>query len=319
MADPSPRALTLTARWLFPVSCPPLERGTLTIADRRIVAVQAHGLRRADLDLGNAAVLPGLVNAHTHLDLSGLRGAAPYTGDFTGWLGAVLRHRRARSPEQVQADIRTGLDECLRTGTTLVGDVSAGGASWEALAASPLRAVVFHELIGLPAGRAEQAVAAGRDWFEAHPATPTCRPGLSPHAPYSAGDRLFMLAGMLARLRSAPLMTHLAETTAELELLQSQGGPFVPFLQGLGVWAPRAPTSTSSRRRGSCTGPVPTCPATRCCAWPPSPAPRPWAGPARSAASPPASRPTWSSCRCPTATRPIRTNWSSAATGPWSG
>ena len=87
-------AWTLTARWVFPVSAPPLEGGTVTIANERIVAVEPHGTRRADLDLGDAAVLPGLVNAHTHLDLSGLRGLAPPSSDFVGWLRQVIAHRR---------------------------------------------------------------------------------------------------------------------------------------------------------------------------------------------------------------------------------
>src|SRR5947208_1596350 len=118
---------TLTARWLFPVSAPPLEGGVLTLAGERIVAVESHG--RADLDLGDCAILPGLVNAHVHLDLSGLRGAVPFTGDFTDWLRAVIRHRRARTPAQIEADVRAGLAESLRAGVTLLGDISGGGLS----------------------------------------------------------------------------------------------------------------------------------------------------------------------------------------------
>src|SRR5262245_14034734 len=107
MTEPPTR--TLTARWLFPVSAPPLEGGLLTLAADRILAVEPHGARPADLDLGDAAILPGLVNAHTHLDLTGLRGAAPFNGDFTDWLRAVIRHRRSVPPTQIEADIRAGL------------------------------------------------------------------------------------------------------------------------------------------------------------------------------------------------------------------
>src|SRR5438105_10126039 len=104
---------TLTARWVFPVDGPLLERGVVAVADDKIVAVEAHGRLSADLDLGDAAVLPGLVNAHTHLDLSGMRDLAPPTPHFTDWLRQVIAHRRARTPEQVQADVRAGLAECL--------------------------------------------------------------------------------------------------------------------------------------------------------------------------------------------------------------
>src|SRR4051794_24912207 len=81
---------TLTARWVFPVDAPPRPGGAVPVAGGRIAAVEPRGRRSADLDLGNAAVLPGFVNAHTHLDLTGLRGRIPPTDDFTDWLRAVI-------------------------------------------------------------------------------------------------------------------------------------------------------------------------------------------------------------------------------------
>ncbi|HXG13474.1 MAG TPA: amidohydrolase family protein [Gemmataceae bacterium] len=229
---------TLTARWLFPVSGPPLERGTITIEGDHIVAVEPQGRRHADLDLGNAAILPGLVNAHTHLDLSGMRGLAPPSPDFTAWLRQVIAYRRSRPPEQVQADIRAGLEECLRLGTTLVGDIASEGASWDALAGAPLRAVVYRELLGLPPERAEQALASAKTWLETHPATATCRSGLSPHAPYSVRHSLFARSAWLAWGHDAPLAVHLAESREELELLRHRRGPLVSLLCERGVWSP---------------------------------------------------------------------------------
>src|SRR4051794_34697651 len=91
---------TLTARWVFPVTGPPLERGVVAVADDRIVAVGPRGSRHADEDVGNAALLPGFVNAHTHLDLSGLRGKVPPTSNFTDWLRAVIGHRLSTTAEQ---------------------------------------------------------------------------------------------------------------------------------------------------------------------------------------------------------------------------
>jgi len=72
-------ALSLTARWVFPVAGPPVERGVVAIRDGRIEAVHPRGERTADLDLGNVALVPGFVNPHTHLDLSGARGVVPPT------------------------------------------------------------------------------------------------------------------------------------------------------------------------------------------------------------------------------------------------
>ena len=130
------------------MSSPPLPGGVVTIDGERIVAVEPHGSRTADVDLGDAAVIPGLVNAHVHLDLTAMRGVAPPRLPLPDWLSDVIAYRRSTTPEETDAAIRVGLAECIRTGTTLVGDISSGGASWPILAASGIRATVYYELIG---------------------------------------------------------------------------------------------------------------------------------------------------------------------------
>jgi cytosine/adenosine deaminase-related metal-dependent hydrolase len=228
---------TLTARWIFPADSAPLESGTLTIAGETIQAAQPRGAPRADVDLGNVAVLPGFVNAHTHLDLSALRSCCPPERgeNLPQWLRDVIRYRRGQAPEEIEAAVRAGLSESIAHGTTLLGDISAGGASWSALVDAPIRSVVFHEMLG-PRTRAEETVATVAAWLSHHPATPTCRPGLSPHAPYSVHKSLFEAAAQLARFGDMPLATHLAESREELELLRERRGPFVDFLRELGVW-----------------------------------------------------------------------------------
>jgi cytosine/adenosine deaminase-related metal-dependent hydrolase len=238
---------TFTARWVFPVAGPPLAGGTVTVRGHAIAAVEPRGARTPDEDLGNVAIIPGLVNAHTHLDLSGARGLIPPTDPehFTDWLRGVIAYRRTRTPEQVQADIRAGLAECLHHGTTLIGDIAAGGASYPAVSGAATRAVLFWEVIGLSRERydavlAEFGTKAGLSWFDdpspdAYLATPLCRWACSPHAPYSANHDA--ARGQLY-LGSAAI--HLAESPAELELLATKSGPFVPFLQQLGVWNPAA-------------------------------------------------------------------------------
>jgi cytosine/adenosine deaminase-related metal-dependent hydrolase len=227
---------TLTARWIFPVSGPPMAGGVLTISGKRIVSVEPAGARKADVDLGDIAVLPGLVNAHTHLDLTGLRGQCPPSADFTGWLRRVIAHRRNVTPEQIETDIRAGLAESLRHGTTLLGDITAAGMSWPILVDAPLRSVVFYELLGLTQERATAALESALDWLMVDPTTSTCRPGLSPHAPYSVRVNLLAGASLLAQQMGCPLAIHVAESRDELELLQHRRGPFVPFLKDLGVW-----------------------------------------------------------------------------------
>jgi cytosine/adenosine deaminase-related metal-dependent hydrolase len=233
MAAPA-SAWGLTARWVFPIDSPPIEHGVVRILGERIHDVGPPG-GRADIDLGNVAVLPGLVNAHAHLDLTGLRGQVPFTGDFTDWLRAVIAHRRQRSAEQVQQDVRDGIRECLQHGVTLLGDISDRGLSIDLLSAAPLRAVVFHELLGLTAPRAGQAWAAAMDWL-ARPSSTNCRRALSPHAPYSVRRSLLRAVTARAAAAEVPVMIHLAETQAELQLLASKDGTFRRFLETLGVW-----------------------------------------------------------------------------------
>jgi len=227
---------TLTARWVFPVAGPPLPGGLVSVRNGRIVAVEPGGTRRADEDLGNVALVPGLVNAHTHLDLSGaLRRLPPGDADhFPDWLRAVIAYRSQRSPAQVRADVHAGLAQCLRFGTTLLGDIATEGASWDALAVAPLRAVVYFELIGLSAERARQAKERWRLWDHGRADTATCRKGVSPHAPYSVARSLFEVAPAAGR----PVTVHLAESPAELELIARRTGPFRDFLEALGLWHP---------------------------------------------------------------------------------
>jgi cytosine/adenosine deaminase-related metal-dependent hydrolase len=246
--DPPPRTdaappgfageVAYTARVVFPVAGPPLLGGVLTVRGNRIAAVEPRGARTADIDLGNVALIPGLVNAHTHLDLSGARGLVPPTdaNHFTDWLRGVIAYRRGRTPEQVQADLRAGLAEALRFGTTLLGDIAADGTSWDAAAAAQVRAVVFRELIGLSEERADAAYAAASAWYAGRHESPTLRAGLSPHAPYSVHRLLFPRAAGLLRERKRPIAVHLAESHAEVELVASRRGPFVPFLKDVGAW-----------------------------------------------------------------------------------
>jgi cytosine/adenosine deaminase-related metal-dependent hydrolase len=210
----------------------------VTVDGDRIAAVEPRGVRAADVDLGNVAVIPGLVNAHTHLDLSGARGRTPPTdaAHFTDWLRSVIAYRRSRTPAEVQADVRAGLAECLAAGTTLVGDITAGGASYPAVSAAAVRATVFWELIGLSRERFRAALDAmdrkTRSPAPEWPDTPRVRWGRSPHAPYSANHdeaRAYLWGGATI---------HLAESPAELELLAGRAGPFVPFLQSFGIWDP---------------------------------------------------------------------------------
>jgi aminodeoxyfutalosine deaminase len=225
---------TYTARWIFPIDAPPIERGVITIAADKIVAVEPHSTRTADVDLGNVAILPGFVNAHTHLDLSGARGQSRPTDDFTQWLRQVIAFRRSQTVKDVQGDTAAGLAESLRFGTTLLGDISAAGGSWDLIAQAPCRAVVYYELLGLTAAGMDRSWDVAAAWITEADEPGLRVRGLSPHAPYSVHRALFELANVAGK----PLATHLAESHEELHLLTSRSGPFVDFLKEMNVWNP---------------------------------------------------------------------------------
>jgi cytosine/adenosine deaminase-related metal-dependent hydrolase len=225
---------SLTARWILPMDGPPLPNGIVVIDNDNIAAVESHGTRTADVDLGNVAISPGFVNAHTHLDLTGMRGKCPPTPDFTQWLRGVVAYRRQHIEQQITADIQTGMAESIAAGTTLIGDIDASGTSCDILLNASIRAVVFREMLGLSIERARQCsdLILGES---SRPESPTCRRALSPHAPYSTG---------IATIRSAAwngywLAIHIAETREELQLLAHHTGPFREFLIELGAWAPQ--------------------------------------------------------------------------------
>ncbi|MBM3995290.1 MAG: amidohydrolase family protein [Planctomycetes bacterium] len=235
---------TYSARWIFPVDQPPIEHGTITILGDRISAVAQRGTRTPDVDLGNVAILPGFVNTHTHLDLSGARGlVAPVAHasgssvpDFTQWLRCVIAFRRSRTPEQVQTDIAAAIAECLRFGTTLIGDIASGGVSWELLTNAGCRSVVFHETLGLSEDRARLAMDQARTWLAHRSFSDRCIAGVSPHAPYTVRSTQYSVLG--TQHSSLRIATHLAETLDEVELLRDRRGPFVDFLREMNVYDP---------------------------------------------------------------------------------
>jgi cytosine/adenosine deaminase-related metal-dependent hydrolase len=224
------------ARWIFPVDRPPIAHGTLTIVHNRIMAVDPPGRCPADVDLGQVAILPGLVNAHTHLDLGALQGKLKPPGLFTDWLREVVAYRRSSTPDEWTASIRAGIDECLRSGVTLVGDIATGGLSADLLRASPLRSVVFFEVIGLTQSRAEQTWVEFEAWIRLQKRTSRYRPGISPHAPYTVCHWLLLLARGAVEQHGLPLAIHFAETGCEAELLKKHTGPLRRFLEELGAW-----------------------------------------------------------------------------------
>ena len=246
----------LKARFIVPVAGEPISGGVVVVDQGRIVGVERDapgGIDVIDLDAhnkvtgGGVVLLPGFVNAHTHLEFSELNVPLGRRGiSFPDWIRALIAHRLEIDSPPAPETIRRGLLECLRSGTTAVGEIAPNRWPWGALdeervvAADHPHLTLFREFLGLPAERVEQTEAELRE-LEAHFAAGRTNASLavSPHAPYSTHWEMAEEICMYARRHDVPLAMHLAESREELELLQSHTGPFRTLLADLGVWNPR--------------------------------------------------------------------------------
>jgi aminodeoxyfutalosine deaminase len=234
-----------TADWLLPISQAPIRNGWVRTRGGRIVAMgsRTRGERgpSEEIDLGHVALMPGLVNAHTHLELSWMRGLLPPGGDFPAWIRGVIALQRAGagSAESAADAITAAIAEGQATGTVLFGDISNTLASVGPLIAQGAAALVFHELIGFGQDRAPAAIEAAQARLRALPSSPSVRYSLAAHAPYSVSPALFRgIQSVLAREPSARWSVHLGESAAETEFLQNGSGPWRRLLEDLGSWDP---------------------------------------------------------------------------------
>ncbi|MGD9904892.1 MAG: amidohydrolase family protein [Vicinamibacterales bacterium] len=235
-------SLLVRAAWVCPVAAPPLGDGWVLVADGRIAAVGCgHDAPTADRveTLGDVALLPGLVNAHTHLELSWLSGLVPPAADFLTWVGVLMRRRtRFESADDAvaMAALRGALDEACATGTVAIGDVSNALVSPPVLRERDVPAVVFHEVFGFrdADGRTAAAAAAAR---AAAASGGSVRVVPAPHAPFSVSAELFAALRDETRRLPKPITTvHAGESPEELQLLTTGAGPWRERLQALGAW-----------------------------------------------------------------------------------
>ena len=184
----------------------------------------------AIVDASREIVVPALVNAHSHLDMTHI-GPLPFRGDVVDWL-ATVRQGRAEDEHAVIESVRQGAELALAGGTGLVGDIAGSLAAVESLRRSPLAGVSFLEFFGL--GR-RQSLAIERmgHVVETVPHVDRkVRLGLQPHAPYSCGMEVYRAAAVF----DLPLATHLAESLEEIEFVRTATGALASMIRQIGVW-----------------------------------------------------------------------------------
>jgi len=232
------------AAWIVPIDGEPIRDGWLTVDRGRIVAL---GRRAANdptpgVELGDVAVMPGLVNAHTHLELSHLRDQIAPASSFTAWARQIIYARRnptAMKDPAIGPAIDAAIEESLRSGTAVVGDIGNTLAAFDRIAASPLAGVFFWEQIGfnLPGADFDAIVAHAVEDLRALRTTDKVRTSLAAHAPYSVAPLFFRaIKKAVDRMPFAPFSVHLAENVEEVELLKTGGGPWKTLMKDIGSW-----------------------------------------------------------------------------------
>jgi cytosine/adenosine deaminase-related metal-dependent hydrolase len=234
--------MIIRAKYLVDRTFSVVENGALQIEDKRIIQVgRASDFRgQQTADLGDSLLLPGFVNAHTHLELGFTAGKIGPGPDFIDWLGCLVEQIRAQAdhPEVFQESVEQGLAESLAAGTTLVGDITRMPTQTRLATArvTPRPAVVsFGEIIAFGSIRESgfNLISAACD--DTHVGD-DLGIGLSPHAPYSVEPDVLFDCLERARLENLPLSIHAAETQAEIQYTTRLTGPFRSYFERLGLW-----------------------------------------------------------------------------------
>ncbi|MBX9928111.1 MAG: amidohydrolase family protein [Gemmatimonadaceae bacterium] len=240
-------ATLYAARWVLPVASAPIADGAVLVEGDTIawVGPASNAPRVRRVELGDSVLMPGLVNAHVHLELTVLRGLLDGLA-FFDWVRTLTRLRAtAMSADDHLVSARLGVAEGLLAGVTCYGDTADSRAPFDALREGGARGVAYRELFGPDPAQRDTSIAECEAKLDAmeRDATALVRVGVSPHAPYSVSDALFTAAAAMARARGLPLAVHIAESEAESALVVNGAGRFVEFLEGRGITVtPRART-----------------------------------------------------------------------------
>ena len=242
------------ARWVLPITSPAIANGAIAVDGERIVAVGsaaqlAQQFPEASVrDLGNAAIIPGLVNSHSHLELTAMRGFLENEEhDFFSWLKKLTFARLERmTADDLNVSAAWGACEAARAGVTCVADASdAARESMRALGDVGLRGIVYQESFGPDPKLAEENFAK----LKAKVArlrereTNLVKCGVSPHAPYTVCAPQLEMIAQFALDENLPVMMHAAETSMEVSLLSDGTGAFAAGLKRRGIdW--RAPAAS---------------------------------------------------------------------------
>ena len=256
MSDRSHTATTAyAAQWVLPISSAPIRDGVVVVNDARIAWVGATSAlperfaSATRVELGAVALMPGLVNAHTHLELTAMRGFLEGLA-FRDWLVVLTKSRRECFDTASLYDAScAGIEEALRNGITTCADTTESGVPLDAMREMGIRGIGYVEVFGPAESQCaesmrvlEQTVRAQRERD-----TDLVRTGVSPHAPYTVSPALYRAVADFARRGNWPVAVHIAESHAESRFVQYGEGPFAESLRARGIAIPATDRSPIAR------------------------------------------------------------------------
>ena len=228
--------MIIRARAIVTMDEPPIENGAVAVSGDRIVDVGkfpevAAGYSSQEIiDLGEHVLLPGLINAHCHLDYTCLRGKIPRQKSFTDWIRAINAEKSKLAPEDYVASINEGFAEAKRFGTTTIANLTAFPELIRRVLAVPIRTWWFAELIDVRSpNRANELVDSAVELLKSER-----NYGLAPHALFTASKNSYQHCEEVARRQNILLTTHLAESREEMEMFRDGLGPLYEFMENIG-------------------------------------------------------------------------------------
>ncbi len=231
--------MIVRARCLLPLASSPVDNGAIAIEGGRVLWLGRWrdcvvAARETVLDLGEVVLMPGLINAHCHLDYTGMGGQIPAPRVFPDWVKTILSFKAHWSFSEYAESWLKGARQMVEHGTTTVADTeSVPELPEETWKATPLRMISFLEMTGVKSQRQpEDLLEEAVTWLERWPTDDRKEAGLSPHALYSTYPDLMRKAGKAAVERGFLLSTHLAESEAEYLMFTEASGPFYEWLKG---------------------------------------------------------------------------------------
>jgi len=227
------------ARWVLPIASPAIADGAIVVEGATIQYVGASRDAAADVHvhLGHSVLMPGLVNAHTHLELTAMRGFLDGL-DFRKWLGVLTVARQEVLDADALVDSATiGIHEGLLAGVTTFADCASSVAPLAAMRATGVRGIGYVETFGPDPRRCENSLRALQHTVTAERQLDSLlvKVGVSPHAPYTVSEPLFRAVADWARVERLPLAVHVSESQAELAYVRDGSGPFADRLRERGI------------------------------------------------------------------------------------